>query len=123
MQLASLLKVPRLLAPPTEFQKSLRLGCRKGQEGTGLEDEAGKVVLSCPSGGRAECKSASITYKLLPQAAAIEHLLTHFNIDPKEIPTFSFFFFLKCKKLSAALERGSLDRPFNAKKKGAADGA
>lgn len=60
-----------------------------------------------------------IVYQLLPQAAATEHLLTHLNIDPKEIPTFRsiffFFFFLKCKKLSAALERGSLDRPFNAK--------
>lgn len=28
-----------------------------------------------------------------------------------------FFFFLKCKKLSAARERGSLDRPFIAKEK------
>ncbi|XP_067151329.1 uncharacterized protein [Apteryx mantelli] len=33
---------------------------------------------------------------------------------------FLFFLFLKCKKLSAALERGSLDRPFIAKEKTAA---
>lgn len=41
---------------------------------------------------------------------------------PRIVPTIFFlsFFFLKCKKLSAALERGSLDRPFNAKSKGAA---
>lgn len=46
---------------------------------------------------------------------------SHGNIDPKQDSTF-FTFFLKCKKLSAALERRSLDRPFYAKEKGAADG-
>lgn len=61
----------------------------------------GKVVLSrYPYRWGAECKSASIIYKLLPQAAATEHLLTHLNIDPKEIPTFLsiFFFFFKVQK-------------------------
>lgn len=102
-------------APPAaglEEEESLRLGHREGVR-EGLEDEAaGEVVLSMSFQG-AECKFAAV--QLLPQ-----HLLTH--PDPREIPTFlSFFFFLKCKKLSAALERGSLDRPLNAK--GAADGA
>lgn len=124
MQLASLLKVPRLLALPHRVSEEPETGMQKGdRKGWGWRTRRARLCYHCPSGGRAECKSASITYKLLPQAAAIEHLLTHFNIDPKEIPTFLSFFFLKCKKLSAALERGSLDRPFNAKKKGAADGA
>lgn len=67
----------------------------RGQGGrNGARGQGGGAMLCyhCPSQGGAECKSASITYKLLPQAAAIEHLLTHFNIDPKEIPTFFFFF-------------------------------
>lgn len=97
-----------------EEEESLRLAAGRGPGRDGAGGRGGtRLCYHCLSGGGAECKSASITYKFLPQAAAIERLLTHFNIDRKETPT--FLFFLKCKKLSAALERGSLDRPFNAK--------
>lgn len=114
VQLASLLKVahvsdPRGLGsvpspspvgfpPPGGFweEASLRLGCRKGARkgGAGGREGGARLCYRYPHRWGAECKSASVLYKLLPQAAAIEHLLTHLNIDPKEIPTFlSFFFF------------------------------
>lgn len=109
---------PGFLPSPVglEEEERLRRGCRKGtRERRGWRTRGGtRLCYHCLSGGGAECKSASVTCKFSPQAAAIERLLTHFNIDRKETPTF-LFFFLKCKKLSAALERGSLDRPFNAK--------
>lgn len=95
VQLASLLKVPGLLALPHRVSEEPETGMQKGaRKGWGWRTRRrARLCYHCPSGGRAECKSASITYKLLPQAAAIEHLLTHFNIDPKEIPTFLLFFF------------------------------
>lgn len=92
----------------------------RGQGGRdGSEDKEvgqGCAITVLPEGEQSANRRLSLLSSC-PQAAAIEHLLIHFNIDPKEIPTFLFFsfFFLKCKKLSAALERGSLDRPFNAK--------
>lgn len=84
--------------PPGGFweEGSLRLGCRKGagEGGAGGREGGARLCYRYPHRWGAECKSASVLYKLLPRAAAIEHLLTHLNIDPKEIPTFlSFFFF------------------------------
>lgn len=72
----------------------------RGREGTGWGQDGGtRLCYRLPFGWGAECKPASIVYQLLPQAAATEHLLTHLNIDPKEIPTFrSIFFFFKVQK-------------------------
>lgn len=104
----ALLGAPGLLAlpcrasgeePETELQE-------RGQGGVGLEDEAagqGCAITVLPEGEQSA--NESITSKLLPQAAAIEHLLTHFNIDPKEIPTFLLFFFKVQKALCCPRER------------------
>lgn len=106
MQLASLLGVAHASDPwclgsfpsPTGLQEeeSRRLGCREGarKEGAGGREGGAGLCYRYPHRWGAECKSASVTCELLPRAAATEHLLTHLNIDPKEIPTFlSFFFF------------------------------
>lgn len=71
-------------------------------------------------GGRVLCylssEAVESTSPTGTQAPPHTEILTQSKIRP------FFTFFLKCKKLSAALERGSLDRPFYAKEKGAADG-
>lgn len=96
----------------------------RGQGGIGLEDEEagqGCAITVLPEGEQSANPRLSLIsscHRLL-----LLSISSHISIlTQKKFRPF-FLFFLKCKKLSAALERGSLDRPFNAKKKGAADGA
>lgn len=96
----------------------------RGQGGMGLEDEEagqGCAITVLPEGEQSANPRLSLIsscHRLLLSSIS-SHIST---LTQKKFRPF-FLFFLKCKKLSAALERGSLDRPFNAKKKGAADGA
>lgn len=80
----------------------------------GLEDEVGQgcAITVFLEGGQSANRHQSLISSrhrlLLLSVSSHTSILTEKKLRP-------FFFFLKCKKLSAALERGSLDRPFNAK--------
>lgn len=120
MQLASLLWAARASGPCTWApappaagleEESLRLGHREGVRKAGAGGRGGGrgCAISVLAGSRVQIRGC-------PAPPSIpSHVLT------TRFPPSFLFFFLKCKKLSAALERGSLDRPLNAK--GAADGA
>lgn len=98
---ASLLKVPRLLALP-EFQKSLSRG-RGGKGAGGAEDGRRGCAITVLEGGQSANPVRHC--ELLPQAAARERLLTHLQTDPKAIPTFLSFLFKVQKALCCPRER------------------
>lgn len=100
-----------LALPPRPFpeqgggqEESPGPGSRKGTEGQLGKKRGEGCAINILTDWGAECKFAYNIYKLLPQAAAVS-TSSHFHIDPKRNHDLFFPFFLKCKKLSAALER------------------